>query len=329
MSTTSSADASRKSVDLDGEGAAAAESTTYGYDSNQVWKETTNGGDRYYLYGHALDSVIARHDQTNGTGWYLTDQQGTIRDFVTATDSNHIEYDAFGGVVSQTNTSLDNHILYTGREYDAETDLYNYRTRYYDASTGRFISNDPLGVRADEPNAYRYVYNSPANATDPLGLTALISYSWQASLFTTGGKVSASGDATLHSPNMYEVSGATIGFFHGFGSTNLVFLGEFLGAANQGGNPMDQIEAIIARTQARVNEIKALLGLAATIDEKTGGKTPAGFIGAFRKGREGWSGNQSEIRILDPGRRRRGNEKPGKRSPTADSKAVRTSPSNV
>jgi RHS repeat-associated protein len=59
---------------------------------------------------------------------------------------------------------------YTGREFDAETDLQYNRARYYDATTGRWISQDPLGFDAGDSNLYRYVTNRPTGATDPSGL---------------------------------------------------------------------------------------------------------------------------------------------------------------
>jgi RHS repeat-associated protein len=46
----------------------------------------------------------------------------------------------------------------------------------YDPSIGRFISEDPLGFEAGDPNLYRYVGNSPTNATDPLGLLVTAIY---------------------------------------------------------------------------------------------------------------------------------------------------------
>jgi RHS repeat-associated protein len=53
----------------------------------------------------------------------------------------------------------------------SETQAY-YRARYYDGTTGRFISEDPLGFKAGI-NYYRYVRNNPANFTDPKGLYEL------------------------------------------------------------------------------------------------------------------------------------------------------------
>jgi uncharacterized protein RhaS with RHS repeats len=40
----------------------------------------------------------------------------------------------------------------------------------YDPTIGRWISQDPLGFEAGDANLYRYVGNSPTNATDPSGL---------------------------------------------------------------------------------------------------------------------------------------------------------------
>lgn len=35
-----------------------------------------------------------------------------------------------------------NRKLFTGQEYDAETGLYYYKSRYYDADSGRFVTQD-------------------------------------------------------------------------------------------------------------------------------------------------------------------------------------------
>jgi hypothetical protein len=46
-----------------------------------------------------------------------------------------------------------------------------YRARYYDPSTGRFISEDPIRFGGGG-DFYRYVYNSPVGLSDPMGLSA-------------------------------------------------------------------------------------------------------------------------------------------------------------
>ena len=70
--------------------------------------------------------------------------------------------------------------LYTGRQYDAEAGLYQYRNRYYSSELGRFLSRDPIGYWAGL-SLYRYVDNEPMSATDPLG-----EYPWacEVALFT-------------------------------------------------------------------------------------------------------------------------------------------------
>ncbi|MBN2653812.1 MAG: RHS repeat-associated core domain-containing protein [Nitrospirae bacterium] len=60
-------------------------------------------------------------------------------------------------------TDIKQPYAFTGREYDQETGLYNYRARYYDVNTGRFVSKDPIGFSAGDVNLYRYVGNNPVN----------------------------------------------------------------------------------------------------------------------------------------------------------------------
>ncbi|MCL4244490.1 MAG: RHS repeat-associated core domain-containing protein [Candidatus Dadabacteria bacterium] len=71
-------------------------------------------------------------------------------------------------MVSENGTVF-NPLLFTGREYDAESGLYYYRARYYDSSIGRFLSEDLIGFNGGI-NIYTYVGNNPASFVDPLGL---------------------------------------------------------------------------------------------------------------------------------------------------------------
>ena len=69
-----------------------------------------------YLHGPALDMVLADEQLDPSTGaldhvyWLLGDNLGTVRDMAEYDDqsgitaiANHIQYDAFGGITSQTN----------------------------------------------------------------------------------------------------------------------------------------------------------------------------------------------------------------------------------
>ena len=55
-----------------------------------------------------------------------------------------------------------------GQYEDAETGLYYNRFRYYDPETGRYISQDPIGLDGGLPQ-YGYVHD-PLRWIDPLGL---------------------------------------------------------------------------------------------------------------------------------------------------------------
>jgi RHS repeat-associated protein len=123
-----------------------------------------------YLYGTVVDQVLA--DETGiATNWMLADNQGSIRDVVDGNGSlvNHVVYDSFGKVQSQSNAGYDLRFGYTGREQDGETGLNYYRARYYDASNGRFISEDPIGFAAGDSNLTRYVGNRSVDTLDPSG----------------------------------------------------------------------------------------------------------------------------------------------------------------
>ena len=125
--------------------------------------------------------------------WTLTDSLGSVRDVIdnSATVRDSIQYDAFGNI--NTTTELDSsyrgRYAYTGREFDVETGLQYNRARYYDATTGRWISQDPLGFDAGDSNLYRYVNNRPTEWTDPSGLEPIE----QNGVFD-GGKTTFKGD---------------------------------------------------------------------------------------------------------------------------------------
>lgn len=52
---------------------------------------------------------------------------------------------------------------------DSGGDLYYMRARWYEPKTGRFLSEDPIGL-AGGINPYAFAANDPANRRDPLGL---------------------------------------------------------------------------------------------------------------------------------------------------------------
>jgi RHS repeat-associated protein len=125
-----------------------------------------------YLYGDGIDQLFARLTANPVTiTWYLTDNVGSIRQLVDnagAVQDTLTYRDSYGNNPSDNGTG--DRFKFTGREYDSETGLYYYRARYYDPSTGRFLSQDPIRFAGGDSNLYRYVGNAPTIYTDPLAL---------------------------------------------------------------------------------------------------------------------------------------------------------------
>jgi RHS repeat-associated protein len=122
--------------------------------------------------------------------WTLGDNENTIRDLATydptangnageTTIVNHRVFSAYGQLLSQTNPStlspatVDCLFAYTGEALDTATSLQNNDNRWYNAITGRWLSQDPSGLGPDT-NPYRYCGNGPTIATDPFGTTSAV-----------------------------------------------------------------------------------------------------------------------------------------------------------
>ena len=168
-----------KALDPDGTGPAAPVRSFTAHDGVEVLADLDATGTitRRYLHGPAVDQVLARLDGAGAVDWYLADRLGSVRALARigpgpAAVLDRVDYDAFGNTVAETNPAAGDRFKFTARELDSETGLYYYRARYYDPASGRFLAQDPAGFAAGDPNLYRYVGNSPTNATDPSGLQA-------------------------------------------------------------------------------------------------------------------------------------------------------------
>ncbi|EMV7411193.1 RHS repeat protein [Enterobacter soli] len=107
------------------------------------------------------------HCDHRGLPLALVSQDGTI--------DWEAEYDAWGNVLRENNPhNLAQLIRLPGQQFDEETGLYYNRHRYYDPKQGRYITQDPIGLRGGW-NLYQYPLN-PVTNTDPLGLQGIESF---------------------------------------------------------------------------------------------------------------------------------------------------------
>ena len=125
-----------------------------------------------FLNGPAIDQVFADESSVDGLLWDLGDNQNTTRDVInnSGTVVNHVTYSAFGVIASESNTAKTPFFAYTGRDWDEDLNLQYNRGRWYEASSGRWLSDDPLRFAGGDTNLQRYVGNGPTSFTDPSGL---------------------------------------------------------------------------------------------------------------------------------------------------------------
>ncbi|WP_157901571.1 rhs element protein RhsC, partial [Escherichia coli] len=84
----------------------------------------------------------------------------------------YAEYDEWGNQLNEENPhQLQQLIRLPGQQYDEESGLYYNRHRYYDPLRGRYITQDPIGLKGGW-NFYQYPLN-PISNIDPLGLETL------------------------------------------------------------------------------------------------------------------------------------------------------------
>jgi RHS repeat-associated protein len=105
---------------------------------------------------------------------YLYDAYGRHTVFTPGAGGS-VEFGDSDAVETGAPSALGNIWLFTGRQFDAESGLLFYRSRYLNPSLGRFISRDPHDPWSNLKNlgnGYPYAVNSAVNWVDPFGLEA-------------------------------------------------------------------------------------------------------------------------------------------------------------
>jgi RHS repeat-associated protein len=149
--------------------------TAFVWDQSQQLPLLLVDGSEYYIYGDN-DQPIERISDTVVT--YLhRDQQGSTRLLTDSTGSvaGTYTYDPYGRTVDHTGQAV-TPFQYAGQYTDAESSYQYLQARFYDPSTGQFLTRDPIFPLTME--AYTYAANNPLNKVDPSGLAWWNPTSW-------------------------------------------------------------------------------------------------------------------------------------------------------
>ena len=158
------------------------------YDGDECVADTDASGNplRSYTWGQGIDNLLAmtvytypsNSPQPTASCYYaVKDHLGSVHALVDESGSvvESYSYSVWGeatilssGLSPLTSSQFGNRYLFQGREYCFATGLYNFRARWYDPATGRWLSNDPIGISGGL-NLYAFCGNNPVNYVDPDG----------------------------------------------------------------------------------------------------------------------------------------------------------------
>ena len=141
----------------------------------KVIRDERSNALRAYVWGEGIDRLLAV--KVGGrTYTALTDVQGTVWGY--ADESGAVvarwTYDAWGNVLSEEVAPSAEALRtvryrFQGRERSAATGLVNFRMRWCDPATGRWLAKDPIGLGGGV-NLYAFCGGDPLNSIDPYGL---------------------------------------------------------------------------------------------------------------------------------------------------------------
>lgn len=123
---------------------------------------------KYYSFGGKRIAIKVK----DTLSFIISDHLGSLRK---TTDSSSIvkseaNYYPYGRIRNQNNLNFSR--LYTGQVFDDKTDLYFYKTRYYNPDSGKFLQPDvAVDVTSSRKNnRYQYANSNPIVFNDPSGM---------------------------------------------------------------------------------------------------------------------------------------------------------------
>ena len=146
----------------------------------RIAAELTPGGLVLSRFVYGTQVNVPEYMVRNGTLYrIITDHLGSVRLVVDATTGavqQRLDYDEYGRVLTNTNPGFQP-FGYAGGLIDDLTRLIRFGARDYDARTGHFTLQDPIGLKGG-PNSYAYADEDPVNSSDPRGLWPQWIHTW-------------------------------------------------------------------------------------------------------------------------------------------------------
>jgi len=149
-------------------------SSFVGTENWDVWADLdgSNNLKIRYVRGDVVDELFSRVKSDGTVAWYLIDRMGSVRHMVDAAGAvqDTIAYDGFGSITGESAPTFGDRYKWTGRERNSNTDFQYNRHRYLSVQTGRWVTEDPLGLASGDYNVIRYVGSATTSFLDPSGL---------------------------------------------------------------------------------------------------------------------------------------------------------------
>jgi hypothetical protein len=97
----------------------------FAWDGSNIWADLDGNGAlaTRRIYGDGTDQALARISSTGVAAWYLADRLGSVRDIgddVTGAVIDHVTYDAFGLITSESDPSSGDRYKAFGYQYNRE-----------------------------------------------------------------------------------------------------------------------------------------------------------------------------------------------------------------
>jgi RHS repeat-associated protein len=142
--------------------------TRFVYEGSRVSRDYNSHNELQTSYLSGLDS----RTPSGQSSYLLEDGLGNVRALTNEAGAvtGTYAYNSFG-VPASTNAEAGRD-TFGAYQYDSASGLYDAGARYYDPTTGRFLSKDPVA----SVNPYPYVVNDPIDLVDPEGRQAAAEY---------------------------------------------------------------------------------------------------------------------------------------------------------